>query len=462
MIITTDCIHKGNRVVKLKFPFDDKIKQQVRKLKGCKYSATMSAWYIPYISDFNNYLRRELVGIEIKSSIETQIEHSKIALNKTTEKAHISVVHIKEKGLLHIKFPYKYVNSIKRLEGIYYHPNSQSWSAHATKENWSLLKEIFPKENFDIHLKSYDSYSGARREKAEAKVEVKVKVKVKKNTVKLEDIVDKRFEEQMFLKKMSENTVQIYKHQINKFLHAFKGKDYSLIDSKEINAYIYQDIKKYNFGRSHQNQLVSALKAYYKIMYNRLLVSSELPRPKKSRPLPKVLSKEEIQMLFKRCNNLKHKTILLLLYGCGMRRGEIISLKVENIDFSNKVIYIIGKGDKTRIAPISGQSEKLIKDYIEVYKPSSELFAGLFQDKYSGTSIGKIVSRLAKACDIKKNVTPHMLRHSFATHLMEDGVDIRIIQELLGHSSSKTTEIYTYVSRKNIRNIKSPVEGMEL
>jgi len=274
--------------------------------------------------------------------------------------------------------------------------------------------------------------------------------------------IEKKFEEEMVLRGKRPRTIEIYKSMIKPFLYQFKDENIKTLTTEKIKKYIYDKVSREEYSGSYQNQLINALKRYYEYVYDRQFEDLELPRPKKRFHLPNVISREDIQKMLDLTKNQKHKTIISILYGCGLRLSEVIELKLSNIDFNANYIFITGKGDKHRIVPIGNNLLKLIKAYQKSYLPKEYLFNGQNSLKYSGKSIQNIIIRKAEKAGIKKKITPHTLRHSFATHLLEDGVDLRIIQELLGHSSSKTTEIYTFVSRKNLLNIRNPLDNLKI
>lgn len=159
--------------------------------------------------------------------------------------------------------------------------------------------------------------------------------------------------------------------------------------------------------------------------------------------------------------NPKHKLILMLLYGCGLRRAELCELRVEDVDFDRGLIFIKGKGEKYRVVNPGEKLLKMIGKYIKSFLPEHYLIEGPGRGMYSGSSIGSIVKEAAYRAGIERRVHPHMLRHSFATHHMERGVELRLIQETMGHKSSKTTEIYTYVSRASIKKMPALLDGMD-
>ncbi|MDI9512668.1 MAG: tyrosine-type recombinase/integrase [Bacillota bacterium] len=186
----------------------------------------------------------------------------------------------------------------------------------------------------------------------------------------------------------------------------------------------------------------------------------DLERPKKEKKLPEILSKNEISKLLKAVKNLKHKAILYLVYSAGLRVGEVVKLKPTDIDSDRMLIPIIqGKGKKDRYTILSETALSILRQYVKVYKPEHWLFPGQHPDKHlTERSVQKVFDNARIDAKIRKDVSVHNLRHSFATHLLEGGVNLRYIQELLGHSSSKTTEIYTHVTQKNLSNIISPLD----
>lgn len=188
----------------------------------------------------------------------------------------------------------------------------------------------------------------------------------------------------------------------------------------------------------------------------------KIHRPKRAKLLPNVLSKEEIKLILNAHSNIKHKMMLSLIYSCGLRCGELLALQPVHIDsLRNIVLLKNSKGKKDRIAPLSPKILKMLREYYTSFRPKKYLFEGLVPgEPYSDKSLQSVLKQALQKTAITKPVTLHWLRHSYATHLLESGTDLRYIQELLGHSSSKTTEIYTHVSTKSIQQIKSPFDDL--
>ncbi|MCK9400098.1 MAG: tyrosine-type recombinase/integrase [Bacteroidales bacterium] len=214
---------------------------------------------------------------------------------------------------------------------------------------------------------------------------------------------------------------------------------------------------------SYQNQSINAIKFYYEQVLGRLVKSYHIQRPRRERKLPNVLSEEEVQMILNNTDNLKHKAILSLIYSAGLRRSELINLQPTDID--SKRMYVIirgGKGNKDRYSILSEKVLILLRKYFRKYKPFNWLFEGQFGGQYSASSIQNILKNAVAKARIKKKVTVHTLRHCFATHLLEHGVDLRYIQELLGHKNAKTTEIYTHITQRGLGKIKSPLDNLDI
>jgi len=242
-------------------------------------------------------------------------------------------------------------------------------------------------------------------------------------------------------------------------MEEFNGRDLDSITTKEINDYILKLIRTKGISPSQQNQRINAIKFYYEKVAGLDKQLYFLERPKKSRDLPKVLSEEEVLAILESIPNLKHRSIIATIYSAGLRRSELINLRKQDVFFDRKIIFIRGaKGKKDRTSVLADSLAIALKRYLDEYKPNYWLFEGVNRNQYSSTSIAKILQRGARKVGIEKKVTPHMLRHSFATHLLEHGVDIRYIQTILGHGSSKTTEIYTHVSKKSLAQIRSPLD----
>lgn len=264
-------------------------------------------------------------------------------------------------------------------------------------------------------------------------------------------------------KRYSKRTSEAYLSNLELFFKYFHEKDPDDIDGEDINQFIDDHILRLGYSASYQNIIISAIKIFYFISGSRRISSDSLSRPRRSRALPKVFSKEEVMDIFNATRNSKHKLMLWLIYSCGLRRGEVTNIKLTDLDTDRGVLHIReGKGNIDRMVPVPKKVWDKIKDYLKSYEPDTYLFEGQSGGKYSVESVYSVFKQSLKRAGIQKDVGVHSLRHSYATHLHESGLDIRYIQELLGHKSSRTTEIYTHVSRRNLFAIRSPIEDMDI
>ena len=272
----------------------------------------------------------------------------------------------------------------------------------------------------------------------------------------------KKFEQWLLSRRYSENTIRTYTEALKVFLTYFNTKLAAEITNDDIIFYNNDYILKNKLSASYQNQIVNAIKLYYSTVQNKKIEISRIHRPKNAKLLPNVLSKVEVKKILEAHVNLKHKMMLCLIYSCGLRRGELLNLKLQDIDSKRNLIFIYqAKGKKDRIAPLSPKILEMLRSYYAGYKPSIWLFEGQNKgEQYSEKSIQSVLKNAVLKSGIQKPVSLHWLRHSYATHLLESGTDLRYIQELLGHRSSKTTEIYTHVSTKSLQQIKSPFDDL--
>lgn len=270
------------------------------------------------------------------------------------------------------------------------------------------------------------------------------------------------FKRYLSSKRYSPNTINTYSEALKSFLTFCNTKAIKEITNDDVIAYNNDYILKHNLSSSYQNQIVNAIKLYFKIVKETAIEIDKVHRPKREKVLPNVLSKEEIKAILEAPKNLKHKAMLSMIYSCGLRRSELLNLIPNDIDSKRNVVIIRqSKGKKDRITPLSPKILELLRDYYKKYSPKIYLFEGQEKNtQYSARSLEEVLKKSITLARVNKPVTLHWLRHSYATHLLESGTDLRYIQELLGHNSSKTTEIYTHVSTKNIQQIKSPFDDL--
>lgn len=291
---------------------------------------------------------------------------------------------------------------------------------------------------------------------------------VRKDRISAFDIPNYRNCPEEFILKLkelrySERTVKVYKGLFEEFINYYHKVDVNSIDETMITAFLRYLVMDRKVSTSYQNQSINAIKFYYERVLGGQRKLYLVDRPRDEKRLPIVLNEQEISDLLNATENIKHKAILMLAYSGGLRLSELISVKLTDIDSKRMQIRIEqAKGKKDRYTLLSVKLLEVLRKYFKVYNPKKWLFEGAGGGQYSVSSIQSVIKDSAKKAGIKKRITVHTLRHSFATNLLESGTDLRYIQSLLGHSSSKTTEIYTHITTKGFDKIKSPLDSLDL
>lgn len=268
------------------------------------------------------------------------------------------------------------------------------------------------------------------------------------------------FKRWMQSRRYSESTIKTYSEAVKCFLVYFATKRAEDISNQDLLDFNNDYILKNKLSATYQNQVVNGVKLFFRQIEGRKLDVDLVHRPKTAKALPNVLSKEEVKSILEAHGNIKHRAMLSLIYACGLRCGELLALRPMHIDSNRKLLIIKqAKGRKDRIAPLSNKTIDMLREYYKTYKPVNYLFEGQQPGQaYDARSLQQVLKQALAKAGINKPATLHWLRHSYATHLLENGTDLRYIQEILGHSSSRTTEIYTHVSTRSIQHIVSPFD----
>lgn len=258
------------------------------------------------------------------------------------------------------------------------------------------------------------------------------------------------------------STIKTYTETLGVFFKFHSKKETHELRNEDLTEFINTYVIQLGHSYSYQNQFINAIKLFFGKVERRNITIEQIQRPRTENKLPNVLSKQEVKMILESLQNTKHKTILCMIYACGLRRGELLKLKPQDILSDRMLLHIKqAKGKKDRIVPLSEKLLEMLRYYYKAYKPQVWLFEGQKAgNAYSERSLELVFKNALKQAGITKPATLHWLRHSYATHLLESGTDLRYIQELLGHKSSKTTEIYTHVSTQSIQKIKSPFDDL--
>jgi integrase/recombinase XerD len=369
-----------------------------------------------------------------------------------------------------IRFPYdaELISVVKGFPDVRWSNQMKCWHIADSMDTITKLLKAF-------YGKAYVDYTALKPNLAE-KIGAKREEEQRKKAGKTKGITDadlpplsekgkadiEKYRRWMESNRHPETTIRTYTGMVATFLRFITPKEASECTSDDLLRLVDEYILPAGLSYSYQNQMVSAVKKFYGKIYWSVIEPGEFTRPRPQHRLPNVLSKEEVKRILDAPVNEKHRVMLSLIYACGLRRSELIGLTPADLQRERKLLRIRqSKGFKDRVVPISEKVIQMIDSYNIRYKPERYLFEGQYSgNRYSASSLDKVFKEAVKRAGLKREVTLHGLRHSYATHLLESGTDLRYIQELLGHRSSRTTEIYTHVTMKSIQKIRSPFDDL--
>ena len=343
----------------------------------------------------------------------------------------------------------------QKIQHFHWNTELQSWTAVYYP---SLKKELFQL----LRGKYWLDYSGMELKTRITEVNTLVTMPPLAPLSELHKIHLEKFKNYLLSRRYSPSTIKTYTETVSTFLRFFISKPISEINHNDLIVFNNEYIIQKNLSNSFQNQVVNAVKLFFQIVENKKIVVELLHRPRREKKLPNVLSKEEVKAILEAPKNIKHQAMLSLIYACGLRRGELLNLTLKDIQSDRNLLLIRqAKGKKDRVVPLSLKLIDLLRTYYKLWKPKTWLFEGQIENtRYSEKSLENVLKQNLAKVKITKKVSLHWLRHSYATHLLESGTDLRYIQELLGHNSSRTTEIYTHVSTRNLQQIRSPFDDL--
>lgn len=366
----------------------------------------------------------------------------------------------KGRKILLIGFAYnsKLYEYLKEHNGILWSKSLKSFYLPYSRSATNTLFQYLRKEGYYIDYSALTPHTSSEESIGQRK-------KIKSDQ-QIADILEHKIEDftrWMAQKRYSKNTINTYESMLLVFFRFHYPKSVNEISEKDVLRFNTNYIMANGFSYTYQNQMINAIKLFFRQQVDTVLIIENLERPKKSKKLPVVLSIEEVKSIIQNTINLKHKTLISLLYSCGLRIGEALKLRIKDVDYERRFMHIkSAKGSKDRYVPIPKQMIGLLKNYLETYKPTEFIFEGQNGGMYTTVSARQILKRSLHLSSISKPITLHTLRHSHATHLLENGTDLRFIQELLGHNSPKTTMIYTHVSTASLDKIKNPFDDFDL
>jgi integrase/recombinase XerD len=440
------CIHRNKPVFRLSFQFDNDVIGKIRTLPEVRWSNTMKSWYVPDCDDSISRLNN-LTGLEIL--IDTGMQYvEKGQKLPVVEKKKLEVVRY-AKGRIRLYFNYdaKLVSLIKSMPLYYYDVEGKWWTLPHMEEHLELIKNYCSENSYElVYRDEWTDQALVRRKK-----EVHLQQCPPDYVNKLRTL------------RYSENTIRNYCSAICEFIHFFNGRQLDMLEIKDIEKYLLYITTERHVSVSYHNISIGAIRFLFEKVLNKAETGAIIERPRTEKILPAVLSEDEVIRIFNSVENIKQKCILITIYSAGLRLSEVVSLRINDIDSERMKIFVKGgKGKKDRYTLLSKELVSLLRTYYQVERPKHWLFEGAAGGQYSTGSVQNIMREAVKKAGIKKHATVHTLRHSFATHLLENGTDLRYIQSLLGHNSSKTTEIYTHITTKGLDQLTSPFDKLKL
>lgn len=337
------------------------------------------------------------------------------------------------KNVIWIKFPYSIDNKnmLKKIVNAKWSQSQKCWYVYDILQNRKKLglnenvvgKEIFSK----IHANNLEAFEN--------------------------------FQKILKLKAYSKNTIRTYTVEFAQLLVAIKKHRADELSPEKLQSYFLYCINELQLSENYLHSRMNAIKFYYEQVLRREKMFINIPRPKKPQLLPKSLNTDEVKKIINNTENIKHRLVIKLCYGMGLRVSEIVNLKIEDIDSKNMQVFIgRAKGKKDRMVNLPKSILDELREYYKIYKPKIYLFEGVENEQYSVRSAQNVFKNAMKKSGIFKTVGIHSLRHSYATHLLQYGTDISLIQKLMGHNDIKTTLVYTNVTNKHISNVESPLD----
>lgn len=356
------------------------------------------------------------------------------------------------KKCIAIKFTYNFrvKEYVKKFDGVLWTKTHRTFYIYYNEVQLESLKKYLLAANFII--------SNETKDKIVTRISKGVVFELKPLNAEKTEIY-RHYLKFLEGKRFSKSAIASYSSFILDFLRFTGEKPTESLNENDVRIYIEWAVSKLNYAISTHRQMVSGFK-HFAHFYPACAINTEkIYMPKKDKKLPVVLNIEEVLSILQVTKNLKHRVIIAILYSAGLRISELINLELKDFDFKRKQLHIKNsKGRKDRYTTIAESTFPLIKNYYNNYKPKVYFIESLKGGKYSPESIRSFLKRNVKLAGITKNVTPHTLRHSYATHMLEQGIGIRHIQELLGHTRPETTMIYTHIKRKDLELIKSPLD----
>jgi len=444
----------GRRIV-LKMPKNDTDIQFLRSFRYVRWDAGAYCWIIPHYQNtldlLKNYFGKRLSKCIVRPEYEVNTGNTGSTSKRILKKEEVLLIKTSG-GRMRVVFAHHpdLTQTIKEIPFHHWDVRNKWWSVPYSE---GILKKI---------------QETANRNQLRVSVEDEPVGDKKVGRITPFDVPNYRTCPEEYVLKLkelrySQQTLKTYQSLFEEFINYYHRWDINRIDESMITAFLRYLVIERKVSTSYQNQSINAIKFYYERVLGGQRKVYLVDRPRRERTLPEVLSEQEVINVLNATLNIKHKAILMIIYSAGLRISEAIALKIKDIDSQRMQIRVEqSKGKKDRYTLLSSKTLEILRQYFVMYRPAQWLFEGPNGTPYSDRSIQAILKHSVAKTGIKKKVTVHTLRHSFATHLLEHGTDLRYIQVLLGHESSKTTEIYTHVTTRGFEQIKSPLDRLDL
>jgi len=467
------CISVYPRIIEIKMPKDEADIQFVRSFKYAKWNSGLYCWNIPnfgrnvdLIKSYFASKNAEIIYVGTQHDMPTPppLPHT---WNFKTQQTSIDGTQPTATVPEYTKTDFLVINNSNKTLRVYFSFNSEiskqlkqipmcSWNGD--RRCW----EIPYSEKFVTELKQIAAHYALNYLYHEEK---KLKIQPRRSKYDIENYrtCPKNYLDKLVELRYSKNTTDVYTDMFEELINYYEDTEIDDITEPMIMDFLLYLVNTRHVSTSYQNQSINAIKFYYERVKGGKRKIYNITRPREEKYLPEVLSLEEVSKILNATENLKHKAILMTIYSAGLRVSEAVNLKIKDIDSDRMQIKVSqAKGNKDRYTLLSPKTLEVLRKYVTEYKPKEWLFQGQDGEEYSRRTITEILRKSVASAKIKKHITVHTLRHSFATHLLEAGTDLRYIQSLLGHANSKTTEIYTHITTKGFDSIKSPLDNLDI
>lgn len=443
-------IEVAGRSIYIQLPKNDDDTRFILSFRYSRWDGKNRHWIVP---DYPGNL--DLINDRFKERVNRLIIHetspvSVSGIQREIDRNEILIIHT-QTGRLKLLFGFD--NEIAKL--------LKSFAFH----RWDAVNKWWTVPYSERYLAEIKELAEAKGKKVTYEEEPKGEKGIQRPTA--EDIPNyRKCPDEMVQKLMemrySASTIKTYSNLFEEFINYYFRLDIDGIDEKQIILFLRYLVNDRKVSASYQNQAINAIKFYYERVLGGQRKLYFIDRPRKEHKLPEVLNISEIKQLLAAVDNIKHRTIIMLGYSAGLRLGEIVRLKINDIDRERMQIHVVqSKGKKDRYTKLAVKFLTAMDKYVEEYHPKEFLFEGAKGDDYSPRSVQNMIRDIVAKTEIKKQVTMHTLRHTFATHSLENGVDLRYIQSMMGHESSKTTEIYTHITTRGFDQIQSPLDTLD-